>query len=394
MKQKKIIGIEGAWFLFFVCSFLMVPILGVIHYITTAFILFITILYRGFLFKRSNLRTLVWILLFCTYTSVSKIWAKEITSSQMTIVITLIEIIIVFYCILSYVEDTKTLFSFMKIFINAIVVMVVAFYATSPIRTWGTEGMGSWLYIWRNAAGYYFGFAALMAIFLYYMGVNSKKSLGKAMFLVVAAIGTGSRKVFLLLIIAIVVFLFLQPGFQKKLKYVLATAVILGLFVVIGYNIPVIRDLYMGRLFAVLQGAQSSDSSTVVRTLLRQQALELFLTKPVFGNGLEGFTIWLATQGSFLTRWAMHATYSHCNYTELLANFGIVGFFLFYFYPVKRAIGALQYRQNKMVQFGIIVITDFILLDIGTVSYYFKFCMYILLIGILCIKIGRKMEKY
>lgn len=46
-----------------------------------------------------------------------------------------------------------------------------------------------------------------------------------------------------------------------------------------------------------------------------------------------------------------------------------------------------------MTQLGINVIVDCIILDIGNVSYYFKYCLYILFIGIVCIRVGIKSER-
>ena len=393
MKIIKINKLDTVWYIFFICSFLLPPILGIAHYILTAFILLMTITRTHLRVIKEYSDCLVWFILFTVYISTSKIWAISSTNSQGVIIIALFETAIVFYCILDYVKNEKKLIQFAEIFANSMVVLAVSYYITSPINTWGTEAMGNWLYIWRNAAGYYFGFAAIMIVYIFFNKKREKQLMIKALFLVLAAIGTGSRKIFLLAAVAILVYILIQPGFQKRLKYIICATFLVGLTSVVLFKIPAIRDMYAERLILLLQGVDSSDSSTVVRTMLRGQAFELFLKNPIIGNGLEGFVIWLEGQTSFLNRWAMSATYSHCNYTELLANFGIVGFLLYYFFPFIQVLKGIKHRSNLITQLGIIIIVDCVILDIGTVSYYFKYCLYILLIGIVCIRFGIKSER-
>lgn len=393
MKAIKINKMDAVWYVFFICSFLFPPVLGVTHYILTFFILLMTITRSELRVRKEYSDCLIWLVLFTAYVSISKMWAKSSTSSQEAIIIALFETVIVFYCILEYVKDEQRLIRFAEIFANSMVVLAISYYITSPINTWGTETMGTWLNIWRNAAGYYFGFAAIMIVYIFFNKKREKQLMIKALLLMVAAIGTGSRKIFLLAAVAVLVYVVLQPGFQKRIKYVFCAAILAALTLVVLFKIPAIRDMYAERLILLLQGVDSSDSSTVVRTMLRGQAFELFLNNPIIGNGLEGFRIWMGEQTSFLNRWAMSATYSHCNYTELLANFGIVGFLLYYFLPFRQVLKGMKYRSNPLIQLGIIIIVDCIVLDIGTVSYYYKYCLYILLIGIACIKVGIKSER-
>lgn len=393
MKAIRINKMDAVWYIFFICSFLLPPVLGVAHYILTSFILVMTITRSGLRVRKEYSDCLIWFVLFTGYVSISKMWANSSTNSQKVIIIALFETIIVFYCILEYVKDGQRLIRFAEIFSNSMVVLAVSYYITSPINTWGTEAMGRWLDIWRNAAGYYFGFAAIMLVYIFFIKKREIQLMIKALFLMIAAIGTGSRKIFLLAAVAVLVYVVIQPGFQKRIKYIFCAAILAGFTLVAIFKIPAIRDMYAERLILLLQGVDSSDSSTVVRTMLRAQAFELFLNKPIIGNGLEGFMIWMGGQTSFLNRWAMSATYSHCNYTELLANFGLVGFLLYYFFPFVQVLKGMKFRNNPLIQLGIITIVDCIALDIGTVSYYYKYCLYILLIGIMCIKVGIKSER-
>lgn len=393
MKSIKLSITDLEWYFFFCGSILLPPILGVAHYLLTAFILLMTMRKTKTTIKIEKLLLLLWIGIFASYVAISKMWAASSTDNQKSIIIALFEAVIVFYCILKYINDEERVHKFMLIFSNCMIVLALVYYFTSPISTWGTEGMGKWLNIWRNAAGYYFGFAAIMMAYIYFYVNKSKSFLWRALILIIASLGTGSRKVVLLYLVAVVIYCLMQPGFYKRLKYIVGGIILGGVVVFICFQIPVFREVYAERILLLFQGSESSDSSTVVRTLMLGYAFDLFLEKPIWGNGIEGFYIWMGNQTSFLDRWAMSATYSHCNYTELLANFGLVGFILYYCVPILQVIKGIKMRQSSLVQLGVVIIGTYIVLDVGTVSYYFKYCLYILLIGILCVKAGTKAKK-
>jgi len=393
MKNIKIDKMDMAWYIFFICSFLFPPIFGMSHYILTAFIFIITIARTRFRVKKEYSDCLLWFLFFVIYVSVSKIWARATIDNQKAIIITLIESVIVLYCILEYAKDERRIIRFAEIFANSMVVLAVAYYITSPSNTWGTEAMGTWLGIWRNAAGYYFGFASIILVFIYFNIKRNVRIVFEIIFLVGAAIGTGSRKIFLLGAVTVFMYVLLKKGIQKKIKYIVGAAILVIIALIVLFKIPVIKEMYGKRLLLLFKGINSSDASTVVRIMLIRQAIELFRISPIIGNGLEAFKIWMGGQTTFLNRWAMQATYSHCNYTELLANFGIIGFILYYFFIFMYLLKGMRYKNNLLVKLGIIIVVDCIMLDIGTVSYYFKYCLYILFVGVICIKKGIKLEK-
>lgn len=392
MNKVKIYSSDLVWYVFFISSLLLPPVVKMTHYIVTAFLLFWTISRGRFQLNRKYMFCLGWFLLFSFYISVSKIWAVTNVVTQDNIIIAVAEAVIILFCILQYVSNQNYLHRLIEIFSNAMVVIAIAYYLTSPLDTWGTERMGTWLSIWRNAAGYYFGFASLMVLYVYYYKRN-KVLLFQFLFLMTTSFGTGSRKIFLLYGTALIAFVILQPKLIKKAKWIVGAAIIVAVVVFVLLQIPAFRDMYLNRILLLLQGEDSTDASTLVRLMLRDYALDLFKVHPVFGWGLEGFYIWLSGQGAFLRTWNMEPTYSHCNFTELLANFGLVGFGLYYTYPVLQALQGLRFKNNPLIRFGLIIVITCLILDIGSVGYYYKFSLYILWIGLISIICGVMKEK-
>jgi O-antigen ligase len=61
------------------------------------------------------------------------------------------------------------------------------------------------------------------------------------------------------------------------------------------------------------------ESSFLTRSNMIKEALSMWMDSPIWGNGNEAFRV----QSGY-------GSYSHCNYTELLANYGLLGLTLFY----------------------------------------------------------------
>ena len=388
--------VEIAWFLYFLMSYTLGNIIGYTHYITTVMLLLaIACANKGKLSLRKPFKSIIaFYVAFLAWMLLSKLWASESSETQKTIIIAMIEIVIMLLCLIDYVNSKDRLLSLIKTFVLATAVFACIYYLSSPIRTWGTEGMGGFTPIWRNAAGYYFAYASLFSIYLYgYLkrvyGENNKQFMYIGAFLVVAALGTGSRKVFVQLGLFVILYVLLHRGLGKKVKLLLGAIVAVAAVITVGMQIPAFQSIYAGRLLSIFEGAASTDSSTITRAYMRAYAFELFLKHPIIGNGLNGYTSWLAHNTSFLSRWNMTATYSHCNYTELLANSGIIGFGLYYVFMVVLIIKSLKKYFFPFARLGIIIIVSFIILDYGTISYYMRFYLFILFIGFICLKLER-----
>lgn len=387
--------IEIIWFIYFTGSYILGAYFKYAHYVLT-FLLLGTMLYSSqkgkFSITKQYSGILICYTLFIVYTCFSICWAKEYIDTQKQMIISLIEIWILILCLGYYLKSKERFIKIILIFILSTVIMAFVYYITSPISTWGTTGMGTKLNIWRNAAGYYFLFALIFSLYLYYMGIKKKSLLWIAVILFIAAVGTGSRKIFIQLIMALMLFIFFQPNMVKILRYTLVGLIVFLIIGSIAIKIPEVQRIYSGRILPIFQGVNSTDSSTVVRSLLKQMAIELFLEHPFCGGGMECFKIYLEEQSNFLLRWNLDATYSHCNYTELLANYGIIGFLLYYFYPINIILKNLKFKDNLLVKLGLIIMISFLVLDYATISYSYKICMFVLIVGIECIKIGLKDE--
>ena len=71
-----------------------------------------------------------------------------------------------------------------------------------------------------------------------------------------------------------------------------------------------------------------------------QTGIDIFKQRPIFGAGADAVRSYLGYAGN------KNVSYSHSNYIELLASFGIVGTLIYYWYFLKQTIFAL-FNKNK-----------------------------------------------
>lgn len=384
------LSIESIWTIYFIMLYSLSGVFRFNHYVATLLLLGTTIFFRrnGLKISGRQVNILHYYSVFAIWIICSFFWATESTNEQQTIILSVIEIVIMLLCLLSYVDSLEKLERILRIFINCTLMAALIYYLVSPISTWGTTAMGTSVGIWRNAAGYYFAFCSIYSFYLHLNQGKKKQDLIKGFLLLIAAIGTGSRKVFVHFALAILLYVLLQKDVKRRFRVGASVGIIAIILLAVGSNIPIFYQMYEGRLFSIFLSESSGDASTTTRAYMRLYALELFRQHPVIGAGVDGFRAWIAHNNAFLARYAINATYSHCNYTELLANSGIVGFIMFYFFPIKESIKNIRNFDDAFVKLGLITIIIFVTLDYGTISYYMRFYAFILAFGLLCFKYG------
>ena len=130
-------------------------------------------------------------------------------------------------------------------------------------------------------------------------------------------INAGSRKGIIFTILIILFYYsnsFMRIGNINKIIYI-----ILGSIFIYQVATYVIDSKYFYRFFQSFYYNEIS-SSELHRYALAQDGLRMFYEKPIFGWGGDGFRYFNNIDRS----------YSHMNFIELLVNYGIVGFMLFY----------------------------------------------------------------
>ena len=181
---------------------------------------------------------------------------------------------------------------------------------------------------------------------------------------VVMLLLTASKKAILFLIVGIVLLVISSlhnQNWQKKILILFSAIIGLILLYIIINQIPFFRTIILriNTLFHALSGEGETSESDKNRMSMMAQGLSAFLDSPVFGNG---------TAYSY----SLFNTYSHNNFIELLMNYGVIGFSLYYIpciFLIKRLI-ILSRKRDLFALYYLMFVALQVFLGIGWVNYY------------------------
>ena len=142
--------------------------------------------------------------------------------------------------------------------------------------------------------------------------------------LVVLMLLTGSKKVIIILVLDILtIYVYSRAKVGGFIKVGLLLAVLFWLVMDNSYFYEVIGKR-VEDMFSTFTGSGSGDysHSTDDREGMLKEAFSLAWDYPLFGGGMNYYSYASKMYGDY--------GYSHCNYTEMLCNFGLFGFLIYY----------------------------------------------------------------
>ena len=205
------------------------------------------------------------------------------------------------------------------------------------------------------------GFASPLYLVLFFKKKIRFAFILPALTSLLVGITTGSRTFLVAAIVILFVFLYFK--FQKhKFIYLL---VVLGIFalLILLINLPFMTTLRerLLRAFDTFFGTGNKvDTSTIGRMLWMDYGFSLGFKRLLFGYGAEGFSIVSGV-----------GTYSHSNFAEVVCNFGLPGFIIFYA-PMVIFITKAFLSKKIDKAFIITFSTYYILVGFSNVIYYKK----------------------
>ena len=219
----------------------------------------------------------------------------------------------------------------------------------------------------ENAIGLFFSTGILSSLVLF---IKSKKIIVKTLMVAcILVLGcmmllTGSRKSLAFAIVGIILIVCLgyrKANLGKKFgAIVILIMALVGIYVSIT-TLPIFSTINerLDLLFEGFFGGNSSYETDAVRKNMIAQGLEAFYQNPLFGHG-SGYS------------YALFGTYSHNNFVELLMNYGLVGFCLYYGFHLVLIIKLFKQamKNDLYAVFFFTYVCMQLVLGIGWVNYY------------------------
>lgn len=208
---------------------------------------------------------------------------------------------------------------------------------------------------------------------------------------ILVILGSGSRKAVLAVVLGIMLlyaFLY-RKNIRKFGQYIITCAIVLLVAIVyLGRTNPEFLQRIVDGIATFLgDEAANADTSALIRTALIDRAVELFAENPVLGIGMNNFSYFsgdINIYGGYM--------YAHNNYVELLADFGVVGFVLYYFMYILCIIGISRSKRYSgraiLSALSFALVTMLLVNDIASVSYYLKMYPLTLLLAYKMVTVG------
>lgn len=336
--------------------------------------------------KHSLFFLCLWFGLFTVFAKMSENWAYDIKPGSKTI-LTLFRIFVIGFAMFLYVTDYCKAVSVIKGFIYSNVIMAIAALVTTPISQYGKageEGFGTAIGQQRNTFGAVMTFVILLCI-LFYQYEHLKHGKLLVGFFGIALLCSGSRGAMLQLVIIIILYAISLPGMKKRVKYFSMLLFFSVLVILLLKNVPYFYEMIWVRfdnLLATITGSDVVvDASAHGRELYKVLAYEMFEEKPWLGFGVDGFVTYL-NDVQYVEGFYLAPRYSHCNFTEIAACFGLAGLAIWYVPVIYIFINSFKLRkQATQMKMVFILLTSMVILDYARIPWsnhigmYTYFCL-------------------
>ena len=123
----------------------------------------------------------------------------------------------------------------------------------------------------------------------------------------------------------------------------------------------------------------------------------MFAEKPIMGYGVDGFFCYLRDI-EYVNGYYVPPRYSHCNFTEIAANFGLVGLAIWYIPMFSIIVDSFKLRRKTPgMNMVFITLTSMVILDYARIPWanhlgmYTYFCIILIY---LCTKRSLSVKRY
>lgn len=215
------------------------------------------------------------------------------------------------------------------------------------------------------------------------------------LFLVECIFFTGSKAGIIMMVLSFLTFFFFKLRKTSFMKKIVAGIGVLIVFSVVSpksFNIEAVVFERFKTMYAFVTGqtiytnSTGEDTSTKQRSDLIIDGVRLWSERPILGWGPNEFR--------YVNR-VENDTYSHNNFIEILVNFGLLGFFIFYFshfYLLRKLLKLRKMKHRKdEVNWLLLMLFSLFIIDMTFVTYYNK--IYFINLAFILAK-TKKLEEY
>ena len=373
LKKKKPLFLRLARYLF---TLYMITLYIFVDRVETVIISkMVFVLYAGFcalvILQRKRLhigKNMLVAYMVITWMYATSFWAKHeyLASEKMGTMWQVFILFFITYNVFSEEEDAHE-YLIKSLYISGIVLVVYSIrtYGFSQVIDMMSEAGGVRLgreINQENTFGMY-NATTVMVAFYYLLYRNRFKLFHIAVIAMsfLFAMSSGSRKALLMMCIGVLFLIYKRYGIKKLYKVVIITAILIFIFMMV-IKLPIFNLINRRLELAVemLQGESKGDGSARTRFKMISDGWEIFKERLLIGYGANNYAY---VSGYW--------TYAHNNFIEMLVDFGLIGFILYYLVYALAMNNLLRSKKDAGKALLAIFMVRF-LMEIALVTYYSK----------------------
>ncbi len=359
----------------FISSIPMMPLFTMYGFYALGFL--VTILYLCVLLKNNKLILTKFDYLYVfliIWTILSTQWSvsKELYLIKFMAVYLLFSVSSIKLLFIANDNDiTKVLKKFFISFvIGTAIVSIICILYENPTNL-STTRLGTYLFAGEYGTRMMYTYNLEISIFILLYVFFNTKTLTKKMlyifliaFFMICIFLSGTRKI----LVGILLFGFIHTYFSNKrnfLKLIFKMMIIIICCIAIYFvimNVDVFYNILGNRIEKAINYAKGTgiDASLRDRNVMIDYGIEYFKQHPIIGNGTNAFHVLFNIDYN-------QDLYAHNNFIELLCNYGIIGFSIYYSIYIIYLFSKSNSTYNIFFKSAII---SLLILDYWTISYY------------------------
>jgi len=314
-----------------------------------------------------------WYTAMIVYASLSSLWTSYIATDFISDILKMVVVLAIVTAVVIYVDKPEDLERIMSLFvISMIIIAFLEFTSVSPDK-WFEGAMGSNFSACNpNEIAFWSACAEMICFYRFYIK-KQRAYIILVFFFLMFVLMSSSRKA---MIEALVVPLAIILLSTYKKNYFLKVLIMLAVIVAIIYFVMTNESAYQAigqRIHSMMKyletGTQRSDNSLYMRDYYRNIAKQMFSESPILGKGMGNY----AKIIDFDMGWKN--VYSHDNHWQILSEFGIVGFILyysFYAYCIYKLAKDIIVNKSRISILYFSIMVMLVVLESGMVTYNIK----------------------
>lgn len=313
----------------------------------------------------------IWYILFFFLAELSALWAHSPEDAIISYLRLMMVLLAVGFSITLYVDTTQQAERIIKIFVaSAFVFSAVQFFFT-PVDELLNGFFGSAVGD-NNTNNYGYTVSVCTIVSFYFAYIKNQKSYYfLALFFVVCCFLTSSRKSLIVTFLGVVLLIALSSKKKNRFFHLFIGLFLAAFFVVLMFEdeflYRVIGNRFDSMLTLLITGYNPKETSMSLRAYFIEFAKILLREKPLLGHGFANFLTIIATEGDVDMGYT-----THNNYWEILADLGIVGFLMYYwfyiFIIIKLAIRMFRERENTLLPLAMTLIICQFAVEYGLIT--------------------------